>query len=712
MSTYSVEVRKRITFIFFALFFIFFLLVLRLGYLQIVKGTWYQQKALENRIREIVVEPKRGDIYDRNGNELAVSINADACYAVPAEVKKSEDVEDVAQELAEILDMDQEKVYKLITQEQHSVWLKFKLTEEEVKKLREKNLPGIGTIPKPQRFYPKGNLASHVLGFAGDYNQGLEGIEVAYEEELAGINGYLLVEYDAAGHEIPESTKKYIEPEQGLSVVLTIDQTIQHIAERELDKIMQKHSPKSATIIVMDPKTGEILAMANKPDFNPNEFHKYAADVRRNGAVSDSYEPGSTFKIVTLAAALEEGLTNQQDRFHDPGFIEVNGERIRCWVDGGHGNQSLSEIVQNSCNPGFITLGMRLGTERFYKYIRGFGFGSTLGFDLPGEATGIIVPEDQVKPVDLATISMGQTNSVTPLQMVTALSAVVNGGKLMKPHIVKELRNKDGDVVKTYQSQVIRQIISEETSKIERELLENVVSHGSGRNAYIEGYSVGGKTGTAQKPAPGGGYSSSDYIASFLGFAPVDDPRLVCLVVVDSPKGYPYYGGTVAAPAFREVVGDSLRYLGVPVRYSEEDNKSADEEMTTVPMVINLPVDEAEKILKDAGLQVERSGSGDIVYGQVPVDGIRVKIGSKVLLQLQKMEEVQDGERIVPNIKGKSMRDAAELLGMMGLVLVPEGDPYPTGIAVEQSPAPGTKVPAGEQVRVKFKPPSAVEVAP
>ena len=306
---------------------------------------------------------------------------------------------------------------------------------------------------------------------------------------------------------------------------------------------------------------------------------------------------------------------------------------------------------------------------------------------------------------------MGQTNSVTPLQMVTALSAVVNGGKLMKPHIVKELRNKDGDVVKTYQSQVIRQIISEETSKIERELLENVVSHGSGRNAYIEGYSVGGKTGTAQKPAPGGGYSSSDYIASFLGFAPVDDPRLVCLVVVDSPKGYPYYGGTVAAPAFREVVGDSLRYLGVPVRYSEEDNKSA-EEMVTVPMVINLPVDEAEKILKDAGLQVERSGSGDIVYGQVPVDGIRVKIGSKVLLQLQKMEEVQDGERIVPNIKGKSMRDAAELLGMMGLVLVPEGDPYPTGIAVEQSPAPGTKVPAGEQVRVKFKPPSAVEVAP
>lgn len=711
MIKYSVEVRKRITWIFFVLFFVFFILMLRLVYLQVIRGTWYQQKALENRIREIVVEPKRGDIYDRNGKELAVSINADACYAVPAEVKKSEDVEGVAQELAEILDMEQEDVYQLITQEQHSVWLKFKLTEDEVKKLREKNLPGIGTIPKPQRFYPKGNLASHVLGFAGDYNQGLEGIEVAYEEELAGINGYLLVEYDAAGHEIPESTKKYIEPEQGLNVVLTIDQTIQYIAERELDKIVQDYSPKSATIVVMDPRTGEILAMANKPDFNPNQFHKYSEDVRRNSAVADSYEPGSTFKVVTLAAALEEGVTNKDDRLNDPGYIEVDGERINCWVPEGHGSQSLAEVVQNSCNPGFITLGLRLGTERLYKYIKGFGFGSPLGFDLPGEATGIVVPEDQVKPVDLATISMGQTNSVTPLQMVTALSAVVNGGKMVKPYIVKELRNKDGEVVKTNQPQVVRQVISEETSKLERELLENVVTHGSGRNAHIDGYSVGGKTGTAQKPAPGGGYSSTDYIASFLGFAPVDDPRLVCLVVVDTPKGYPYYGGTVAAPAFREVVGDSLRYLGVPVRYDSEENKTPDD-MTTVPMVINLPVDEAEKVLKEAGLQCERSGSGEIVYGQVPLDGVKVERGSKVLLQLQKIEEGQDGERIVPNIKGKSIRDTAELLGMVGLVLVPEGDPYPTGIAVEQNPAPGTKLPAGGQVKVKFKPPSAVEVAP
>lgn len=550
-----------------------------------------------------------------------------------------------------------------------------------------------------------------MLGFAGDYNQGLEGMESAFDKQLAGINGRLLVEYDAAGQEIPESTRKYIEPEQGLNVVLTIDQTIQYIAERELDKIMQEHSPKSATIVVMDPNTGDILAMANKPDFDPNEFQKYPAEARRNGAVADSYEPGSTFKIVTLAAALEEGVTKPGDQFYDPGYIKVNGETINCWAGGGHGSQTLAEVVQNSCNPGFITLGLRLGTQRLYKYINGFGFGSPLGIELSGEATGIVIPEDQVKPVDLATISMGQANTVTPLQMVTALSAIVNGGKLMKPHIVKELTDREGEVVKRFEPEVVRQIISEETSKLEREMLEAVVSKGSGRNAHIEGYSVGGKTGTAQKPAPGGGYSATDYIASFIGFAPVDDPQLVAIVVVDTPKGS-YYGGTVAAPAFREVVGDSLRYLEVPVRIESEE-KAADDQETTVPMVINLPADQAENVLRDAGLVSERSGSGQVVYGQIPLDGVKVKKGSSVLLSLNKPESVQDDEdRIVPNLNGKSMRDAAQLLGEMGLVLVPEGEPYPTGIAREQQPAAGTSLPQGGQVRVKFKPPSGVDVTP
>lgn len=712
MKKSSIEVRKRITWLFFILFFVFVFLLLRLAYLQIIKGTWYQQKALENRIREIVVEPKRGVIYDRNGKELAVSISAEACYAIPAEVEKSGKADIIARELAGILDMKEKDVYGLITQQQHSVWLKFKLNKKQVKELREKNLPGIGTIPKPQRYYPKGNLASHVLGFAGDYNQGLEGIEIAYDKQLGGINGRLLVEYDAAGHEIPESTRKYIQPEQGSNVVLTIDQTIQYIAERELDKVMQERSPKSATIIVMDPNTGEILALANRPDFDPNNYHKYPAETLRNAAVADSYEPGSTFKIVTLAAALEEGVTNRQEQFYDPGYIKVNGETIHCWAAGGHGSQTLAEVVQNSCNPGFVTLGLRLGTQRLYKYINGFGYGSQLGIELPGEAKGIIIPENQVKPVDLATISMGQTNSVTPLQMVTALSAIVNGGKLMKPHIVKELTNREGKVVKRYKPQVVRQIISEETSKAEREMLEAVVTKGSGNNAYIEGYSVGGKTGTAQKPAPGGGYSATDYVASFIGFAPVDDPQLVAIVVVDTPKGYPYYGGTVAAPVFREVIRDSLRYLEVPMRYRPGE-KTAEQEMSVVPLVINLPVEEADKILREAGLESEHLGSGQIVCGQIPLDGVKVKKGSKVLLNLQKTEGVQDGESVVvPDLKGKSMRDAAELLGMIGLVLVPEGEPFPTGIAREQEPAPGTRLPQGGKVKVRFHAPPGIDVTP
>ncbi len=687
------------------------LLNVRLFWLQLVRGSWYQQQALQNRIREIVVEPKRGVIYDRNGNELAVSISTEACYAVPAEVAKSGKTAYVARELSRILEMKEEDVYELLTRKQHSVWIKFKLTQEQAKEIREKKLPGIGIIPKPQRYYPKKNLACHVLGIAGDYNQGLEGIEVAYDKELSGLEGRLLVEYDAAGHEIPESTHQFIEPEQGLSVVLTIDQTIQYIAERELDKIFQERSPKSATIIVMDPHTGEILAMANRPDFDPNNYQKYSNQARRNKAIADSYEPGSTFKIVTLAAALEEKVADRNDRFFDPGSIRVNGEVIHCWLPEGHGSQTLAEVVQNSCNPGFITLGLRLGVQKLYKYIKAFGFGSCLGIDLPGEATGIIIPENQVKPVDLATISIGQANSVTPLQMVTALSAVVNGGKLMKPYLVKELRNSEGKVVKRFRPQVLRQVISPETSRLERELLESVVTKGSGRNAYIEGYSVGGKTGTAQKPLPGGGYSTTDYIASFLGFAPVDDPRLVALVVVDSPQGYPYYGGTVAAPVFREVVRDSLRYLGVPMRYRPEE-KSAGENMTVVPPVVNLPLQEAEKILKEAGLECSRVGNGEIVYGQIPPDGVEVRRGSKVLLDLRPPESTANGKREVPNLQGKTLRDAAELLGMMGLVLVPEGDDLPTGIAVEQDPQPGTSLPAGGRVRVKFRPPPNIEVEP
>jgi len=704
-------VRKRIIFVFFGAILVFFLLEFRLVWLQLVRGTWYQQQALANRIRRITVEPERGIIYDRCGRELAISIKADAVYAIPAEVKKSGKARFIAQKLASILDLDEEEVYRRITLDQQSVWIKFKLQPEQSQKLRELRLPGIGIIPKPQRFYPKKDLAAHVLGIAGDYNQGLEGVELFYDKELSGIPGRLLIECDAAGREIPEATHKYIPPEQGLSVVLTIDQTIQHITERELEKVVQQWHPKSATIIVMDPNTGEILALANRPAFDPNNYKDYPDSVRRNIAVCNSYEPGSTFKVVTLAAALEEGVVKENEHFYDPGYIKVADRVMHCWNQKGHGDQTLAEVVQNSCNPGFITLGLRLGVDRFYKYLRAFGFGRPLGIDLPGEASGIIMPEEKVTQVDLACMSIGQANAVTPIQLISAIAVVANGGKLMKPYLVKELRNREGKVVKRFKPQVIRQVISAETARKVSQLLEGVVSYGTGRNAYIEGYAVAGKTGTAQKALPGGGYSATEHVASFVGFGPTDDPRLAVLVIVDSPQGYPYYGGTVAAPVFREVMRDALRYLGVPMRYQPGEEES-EKDFVVVPSVVNLPVDEAKKILSEAGLQAVCTGEGNLVKSQVPLDGAQVEKGSEVLLDLGGLEIKSDGEVVVPELKGKSLREVAELLGMLNLFLVPEGAPYPTGVAVEQNPSAGERVKQGTKIRVKFQAPLPLEGAP
>jgi len=708
----NIEIRKRITFLFFVVLAFFIAFCLRMAWLQLVKGTWYQQQALQNRIREITVDPQRGDILDCNGNVLATSISADAVYAVPAEVKRSGKAQETAQTLATILGMKASDLLNLITQDQQSVWIKLKLDPTQSQALRQADLPGIGIIPKPQRYYPKNNLASHVLGIAGDYNQGLEGIEVQYDKELSGVSGRLLAEYDAAGREIPGSERKFIEPEPGDTAVLTIDQNIQYFAERELDKVMQERHPISATIIVEDPDTGEILAMANRPDFDPDNYQDYPVADRRNVAICNSYEPGSTFKIVTLGAALEENLVSENDRFYCPGFIQVADRTIHCWLPEGHGSESLAEVVQNSCNVGFIDIGLREGLQTFYKYLDAFGFGKPNGIDLPGEAEGIIVNEKEATQVDLATMSIGQANSVTPLQLVTAMSAVANGGKLIQPHVVKELRNSQGEVVKQFNPQVIRQVLSPDTAQEERELLQRVVDEGTGATARLDGYTAGGKTGTGQKPMPGGGYSDTAHVLDFLGFAPVDHPRLVCLVLLDSPQGYPQFGSVMAAPVFKAVMDDSLRYLQVPMDYLPS-GATLNDDMTVVPSVTNLPVQEAQKALAAAGLVGETSGQGQVVLDQVPVDGVKLKKGSKVLLSLDTSGTMPAGDRTVPDLKGKSLRDAAEELADMNLVLVPEGGgQFPTGIAVWQDPPAGAQVRAGDGITVKFEAPLPLTSGP
>jgi stage V sporulation protein D (sporulation-specific penicillin-binding protein) len=707
----NIEVRKRITFLFFVVLAFFIVFCLRLAWLQLVKGTWYQQQALQNRIREIEVDPQRGEILDRNGNELATSISSDAAYAVPAEVERSGKQQEIAQTLATILGLKESDVLGLITQDQQSVWIKLKLDDTQSQALRQAALPGIGIIPKPQRYYPKKNLASHVLGIAGDYNQGLEGIEVQYDKELSGISGRLLVEYDAAGREIPGSTRQFIQPEPGETVVLTIDENIQYFAERELDKVMQESHPISATCIVEDPDTGEILAMANRPDFDPNDYQDYPAANRRNIAISNSYEPGSTFKIVTLGAALDENLVSVNDHFYCPGFIQVADRTIHCWLPQGHGNETLAEVVQNSCNVGFIDIALREGLDTLYKYLDAFGFGTLTGIDLPGEAEGIIVNQKEATQVDLATMSIGQANSVTSLQLVMAMGAVANGGKLMQPHVVKELRDNQGNVVKRFDPQVIRQVLSPDTAQEERILLQGVVDKGTGSNARLNGYTAGGKTGTGQKPLPGGGYSDTAHVLSFLGFAPVDHSRLVCLVLLDSPGGI-QFGSQQAAPVFKEVMNDSLRYLQVPVSYLPS-GAALNDDTTVVPSVVNLPVQEAQKALAAAGLVGETSGQGPVVLDQVPVDGVTLKKGSKVLLSLDSSGAITGGDRTVPDLKGKSLRDTAESLADMNLVLVPEGGgQFPTGVAVWQDPLPGTQVKGGAVITVKFAAPLPLTSGP
>jgi stage V sporulation protein D (sporulation-specific penicillin-binding protein) len=701
LSKGKIDARKRITFLFFTIFAVFVLFCVRLAWLQLVQGSWYQQQALQNRIREITVDPQRGDILDRNGNVLATSINADAAYAVPAEVKQSGKEQEIAQSLATILGLKESDALSLIVQNEQSVWLKLKLDPAESQALRQAALPGIGIISKPQRYYPKKNLAAHVLGIAGDYDQGLEGIEVQYDKELAGISGRLLVEYDAAGREIPESAREFIQPEQGQTVVLTIDQNIQYFAERELDSVMQERHPIAATVIVEDPDTGEILAMANRPDFDPNDYQSYPAANRRNIAITNSYEPGSTFKIVTLGAALEENLVSESDHFYCPGFIQVADRTIHCWLPGGHGNEDLAEVVQNSCNIGFIDIGLRIGLQRFYKYLDAFGFGKLTGIDLPGEAGGIIVNEKTATQVDLATMSIGQANSVTPMQLVMAMGAVANGGKLMQPYLVKELRNSQGVVVKQFSPQVVRQVLSSDTAQEERSLLQRVIDAGTGTTARLDGYSAGGKTGTGQKALPGGGYSDTAHVLDFLGFAPVDQPRLVCLVLLDSPQGI-QFGSVQAAPAFKDVMNASLRYLQVPMSYLPSGT-TLNDDLTVVPPVINLTLPEAQQALAAAGLAGETSGQGQVVLDQVPVNGVKLKKGSRVLLSLDASGVVPAGDRTVPDLKGESLRDAAEELADINLILVPEGGPFATGTAVSQDTLPGTKVSPGSKVTVKFE---------
>jgi len=611
-------------------------LVVRLAYVQLSQGEELTAKVEDSLRRNIPFTAKRGEIMDREGVPLVSNITTPTVYAVPVQVKEKQKT---AQQLAPLLGMTEEKLMTLLSKKEMSVKLQpggRKITMDLAASIRDLQLPGIVVAEDSKRYYPYGDLAAHILGFTGIDNQGITGVESIYDNLLKGIAGNISYLSDAGGRLMPGSSEKYSAPQDGLNLELTIDKQIQSIMERELDQAMVKYQAQGAWAIAMNPKNGEILAMASRPGYEPASYKEYDAQIyNRNLPIWMTYEPGSTFKIITLAAALQEGKVDlQNDHFYDPGFIEVAGAKLRCWKKGGHGSQTFLQVVENSCNPGFVALGQRLGKESLFKYIRDFGFGSKTGIDLNGEANGILFKLSQVGPVELSTTAFGQGVSVTPIQQIAAVSAAINGGNLYKPHVTKAWVNPvTGETVSEVKPELVRQVISEETSKKVRAALESVVAKGTGRPAFIDGYRVGGKTGTAQKVV-NGRYSPTEHIVSFIGFAPADDPQIVVYTAVDNPKGI-QFGGVVAAPIVQNILEDSLHYMKVPERSDQlpKTYKYGETPIVTVPDLTGATVQDIYEDL-NMNFNLARSGTGNTVINQAPKAGARVEQGSTIRIYM------------------------------------------------------------------------------
>ncbi|AKG37781.1 stage V sporulation protein D [Paenibacillus durus] len=636
MKVSNVVSRRRMLWTLLGLAVLFIALVLRLAYVQLSKGEELSAKAENSWRRNIPFTAKRGEILDREGTALAYNISSPTVYAIPVQIK---DKEGTAVKLAPLLGMTQEKLMTLLSKRESTVRLQpggRKITMELAGNIRDLQLPGIVVAEDSKRFYPYGDLAAHILGFTGIDNQGITGIENVYDKLLKGIGGNISYLSDAGGRLMPGSSERYAQPQDGLKLELTIDKQIQSIMERELDQAMVKYQANASWAIAMNPKNGEILAMASRPGYEPGQYKEYDSAVyNRNLPIWMTYEPGSTFKIITLAAALNESKVDlQHEHFYDPGYIEVGGARLRCWKKGGHGSETFLQVVENSCNPGFVALGQRLGKDALFQYIRNFGFGSKTGIDLNGEENGILFKPSRVGPVELATTAFGQGVSVTPIQQIAAVSAAVNGGKLYKPHVAKAWINPDtGQTVSEVKPEMVRQVISEETSKKVREALESVVAKGTGRPAFIDGYRVGGKTGTAQKVI-NGRYSASEHIVSFIGFAPADDPQIVVYTAVDNPQGI-QFGGVVAAPIVQNILEDSLHYLKVPQRKDQlaKVYKLGETPIDVVPDLVGATV---QDIYEDMNMNFNlvRSGTGDMVINQAPKAGTRVERGSTIRIYM------------------------------------------------------------------------------
>lgn len=647
MERPTIGAKKKLLIFLFCSMFGYLLLTGRLVFIELFRAEEWQEMAYEQQTRDRLITPKRGSILDRNGEGIALTETVNAVSVIPVQIKEKEKT---AQFLAETLDLEYEDVLEKIKQKVALVRIKTKVDTETAAAIRQANYPGVEVDEDVQRVYPYSELAAQVIGFVGKDNQGIIGLEAKYDELLEGEKGKILTLTDSRGNEV-DSEQERIPPVDGKNLVTTMDVVMQQYAEQTIAKAVETKGAKRGVIIILNPQNGEIYAMANYPTFDLNdpftiqneelaanwdsfseeEKNDYLNQMWRNTAINDTYEPGSTFKIVTSSAGLEEGVVTPESSFFCRGFYIAGDRQIKCWrYPRTHGAETFVQGVQNSCNPVFMEIGERLGPEKFLEYMQKFGFAQKTGVDLAGEATGIIHKLENIGPVELATMSFGQSFQITPLQLLRAASAIVNGGYLITPHFGKGIADEEGTIIENFQYERGEQVISQETSETMKKILESVVSEGTGSKAYIPGYRIGGKTATSEKLPR----RSGKYIASFMSFAPAENPQVMALVLIDEPQGV-YYGGTVAGPVMQELLRNILPYLGIEPQYSEKETVEASKAVTTVPDLAGMTLGEAKNALFQAGLSAQTETEGETITRQTPPAGELVNKGTKVILSLE-----------------------------------------------------------------------------
>ena len=723
--------------------------------LMLIHGSKYAKLAANQQLSTTTLEAKRGTIYDCDGNVLATSATVWTVYIAPQDIENEEEARLIADGLAEILDLDAQAVFEKTQKNTSYEKVKKRVEEETAAKVRafisENKLGSIvGLDEANKRYYPNGSLASTVLGFVGDDNQGLGGIEYQYDTLLNGVPGKVVSSKNARGSDMPFNYETMVEAMQGSALTLTLNSYVQYCTEKHLEDAIELNAATNrGCAIVMNVNTGAILAMATKPDFDPNEpftvtdpytlslleqfkdqqnestgdssesddaddaqtpyekaYQQAMNEQWRNKAISDVYDPGSVFKTVTGSSAIEEGVVTEQSSFYCPGYIVIAGTRYKCHKAGGHGQQNLVNIFENSCNPAFIEIGQRLGVQKFYQYFKAYGLTEKTGVDLPGEAASIYYTADRMGPVELASESFGQTFQITPIQMITAVCAVCNGGYLVRPHLLKQVTDAAGNITQTEETSVVRQVISQETSKQMCTYLRSVVENGSGKNAYVAGYRMAGKTGTSQKISSVSEGERMKYIASFCGFAPADSPEYAVIVMIDEPHGANIYGSAVAAPVASAIMKDVLPYLGVEAVYTDEEFANIS---TTVPAVEGKSVSEAEAAVTEAGLSCRVIGDGENVVAQNPMGGSASPTNGTIVLYTT--EDYEPEKVTVPDLTNLGVSGVVSTAAAAGINVDISGvvSGSSGAISYTQDVPAETQVDRGTVVKVSFRYSDSVE---